>query len=329
MRSLVALLAALGALAGAAAHAETQPAGKAGGQAGEIGKPARARTTPPYRLIRILPETHQALLLDRNRGRHVLVDAGDALGGFEVIEVGGDHVVLARPGDAREFVLVAGEAAPTSRLADPYPIPAPAHPASPLLDPYPPGVLDPYGSEGVRETRAPVADVRETRAPAGQRASEAPPAIAGGPPVGAPPVAAPPAPAPAAPPGGAPPTPPAAPPAAAPPTPARPAGAPPPPTPVTVSRAELNAGLGDFARIGRDVTMSTSRAGVKLERVAPGSFFHTMGLRDGDLVKQVDGTPIRGLDDAARVYARLGKLTRLTVEVERAGAPVTLRYEIR
>ena len=53
-----------------------------------------------------------------------------------------------------------------------------------------------------------------------------------------------------------------------------------------------------------------------------------MGLRDGDLVKKVDGTAIKGLDDAAAVYARLGKAKKFSVELERDGAPLTLRYQI-
>lgn len=280
---LVASLLAL-ALAAAPARAETEKAPPPAEKSTATRSKAKV---PPYRLVRILPETGQALLLDRNRGRHVLVDVGEALGGYEVTEIGADHIVLARAGDAREFVLVAGEA-PTSRVVDPYPSlevdPAPA-PASPLLDPYPPGVLDPYGSEGVREVQA----------PPGQRGSELPP------PPPTPPVVV----------------------DIAPPKPEAP-----PPTSFTVTRGELEAGLSDFARIGREVQMSVTPGGVKLERVGKESFFHTMGLRAGDVVKKVDGTPIQGLDDAARVYARLRKAKKFTVEIERGGAPQTLRYQV-
>jgi type II secretory pathway component PulC len=257
-------------------------------------KPEKAKkaSLPPFRLVRILPETHQALLLDKTRGKHVLVDAGEEIGGYEVVEIDVDMVVLARPGDAREFVLVAGEATPTARLADPYAMPeaaapAPAAPTTKLLDPYA-GILDPYGSDGVQEVQA----------PPGQRASEEPPKP---PPKTTSPTKVE--------------------------TPA-PAAIEPPKTAFSVSRKELDAALSDFSKIGKQVTMSLVDGGVAMKRVAPDSFFHAMGLRDGDLVKKVDGTAIKSLDDAARVYARLGKAKRFEVTLDRAGEPVTLRYTI-
>jgi hypothetical protein len=281
MRRLLGLLVAMGALAASAGPALAEavdPPAKA--------KKAKAKL-PPYRLIRVLPETHQALLLDKKRGKHVVVDVGEEVGGYEVTEIDEEHVVLARGGDAREYVLVAGESTPTSRLTDPYPIPSPEAPASPLLDPYPADVLDPYGSEGTREVQA----------PSGQRASEEPL-----PPREEPKVA----------------------------EPSKPVEKPaePPQTSFSVHRKRLDAALSDFSRIEREVAMSIGSGGVRLDKVAKESFFHEMGLRDGDVVKKVDGTAIKGLDDAAAVYARLGKAKKFTVEIERAGAPLTLRYQI-
>lgn len=277
---LLGLLVALGALAASApALAETaDPPARS--------KKAKAKA-PPYRLVRILPETHQALLLDKKRGKHVVVDVGEEVGGYEVTEIDEEHVVLARGGEGREYVLVAGESSPTSRVVDPYPMPDPVSPLSALLDPYPPGVLDPYGSEGTREVQA----------PSGQRASEEPL-----PPREEPKVA----------------------------EPSKPVEKPaePPPTSFTVHRKRLDAALSDFSKIEREVAMSIAAGGVRLDKVSKESFFHEMGLRDGDLVEKVDGTSIKGLDDAAVVYARLGKAKKFTVEIERDGAPLTLRYQI-
>lgn len=280
MRRFFGLLVAMGALAAPAlpAHAEAAD------------PPAKAKKTkaklPPYRLIRVLPETHQALLLDKKRGKHVLVDVGEEVGGYEVTEIDEEHVVLARGGEAREYVLVAGESTPTSRVADPYPIPDPEVASSPLLDPYPAGVLDPYGGDGVREVEA----------PKGQRASDEPP-----PPRVEPKVA----------------------------EPSKPVVVEvAPETSFTVHRKRLDAALSDFSKIEREVTMSIAGGGIRLDKVAKESFFHEMGLREGDVVKKVDGTAIKGLDDAAVVYARLGKAKKFSVEIERAGAPLTLRYQI-
>jgi type II secretory pathway component PulC len=263
--------------------------------AAETAKPAaKQKKLPPYRLVRILPETNQALLLDKNRGKHVLVDVGDSIGAYQVLEIESDQVVLGKENDSREYVLVAGEATPTTRVADPYPMPDPVPTTTTvtLLDPYPAGVLDPYGSEGVREVQAP-ADQRA------EKKVEAPPPVKEEPkkeePKKVEEVA--------------------------------------PPAPViqtefTVVRKELNKALSDFGKIGKDLQMTVVDDGVSIDHVATDSFFFKMGLRDGDLVKKVDGKVIRGMDDAATIYARMGKMKKFTVEIVRAGAPLTLRYQI-
>lgn len=234
----------------------------------EAGDAARKSETPPYRLVRVIPETNQALLFDRDRATHVLVDAGNTIGGYDVIQIDADQVVLAKDGENREYVLVAGDtAAPSSRIVDPYPaLPAaaPTFTAAMLLDPYA-DVLDPYAAPD-------------------------------------------PAPAPVE---------------VEPPKPA-----PPRELDLEVSRAQLDAELGDFDAIAETVEMTVVDAGVELTEVAEGSFFHRMGLRTGDVVLSVDGTAIRGLDEAATVYTRLLKAPAFVVEVTRAGAPLTLRYEV-
>lgn len=284
------------------AHAEADTKAK---------KPRRA--APPYKVVRVLPETTQALLFDKKRGTHVLVGVGHQLPGWAVVEIEDDQVVLTRASDGREFVLVApGDAggagapgAPATKtpapVADPYADPAAPAPGA-LLDPYA-GVLDPYGSEGVREVRA----------PEGQRASDPPPPES---PKADKPKADPPK---------------ADKPKADPPKTDKPA-APPVEAPrdatISISRAELDAALGDFVKIGREVDMAVVAAGIELRRVAAASFFHRMGLRAGDLIKKVDGKVIKNLDDAAGVYARLGKASSFAVELVRAGTTITIRYQI-
>ena len=280
MRRLFGLLVAIAALA-----APARPAFSEAADAPAKSKKAKAKL-PPYRLIRVLPETHQALLLDKKRGKHVVVDVGEEVGGYEVMEIDEEHVVLSRGGDLREYVLVAGEAKPTERLADPYPMPDPVATVSGLLDPYA-DTLDPYGTEGAREVQA----------PNGQRASDEPAKPRPEPKVAEP-------------------------------TPVVEAPPEPPKTSFTVHRKQLDAGLSDFSRIEKEVTMSLASGGVRLDKVTKESFFFEMGLRNGDLVKKVDGTAIKGLDDAAAVYARLGKAKKFSVEIERGGAPLTLKYQI-
>jgi hypothetical protein len=42
----------------------------------------------------------------------------------------------------------------------------------------------------------------------------------------------------------------------------------------------------------------------------------------------VDGRPLRTLDDAAALYARLSRLAMLTVEIQRGSERITLRVPV-
>lgn len=314
-------------------------------------KPAKKRVgRVPFRVVKLLPETRQALVYDQDRRAHVLVAEGDQLGAFTIVEVDEDSLVVAREG--RELVLVVDPRAP--RLA--------ADTAPVTLDPYTlgvghgvggagggvggagdhvgsngtgvgvgvgvgigAGVIDPYGPHGAPPARGggpidPYAPepAREVLAPPSQRASL----------VGA---------------GVVDPYAPAAPveprvvqaPTAAKPLQATPApGSPSAPDAIraealTVKRSELESALGDFERLRKDVGFTALPRGIRLGKVASGSYFWKLGLRDGDIISAIDGKPLRTLDDAAAAYVRLGSAQKLAVDVERGGNRGTLRFVLK
>lgn len=103
-------------------------------------QPVTSRAKMPLRVVRILPESHQALLFDKNRGTHVLADVGGTVAGYEVVEIEDDEVTLYANG--REFVLAA-----------PADLPAPAPVSRPTRAPARPAVkadvpMDPYSEAG-------------------------------------------------------------------------------------------------------------------------------------------------------------------------------------
>jgi len=120
-------------------------------------QPVSSRSKMPLRVVRVLAESHQALLYDKIRGTHVLAEVGGTVGGYEVVEIAEDEVTLYANG--REFVL----AAPAD-LPAPRPTRAPARPAVKAelpLDPYSDagqnadgGPLDPYAETPVRSVSA-------------------------------------------------------------------------------------------------------------------------------------------------------------------------------
>ena len=137
---------------------------------------ATARSKLSLRVVKLMPESHQALLFDKNRGTHVLADVGSVIGTYTVMEIGADEVVLSSAG--RELVLPAPEVAPAPALA-PAPAPAavpakkapawadteaaaPADPYDLLAPPVPGGPDDPYAPD-VDQARTPPKPVTATR----------------------------------------------------------------------------------------------------------------------------------------------------------------------
>lgn len=289
-------------LAAGSARAEAEAPNVAAPQA----KPAKKKLgRVPFRVVKLLPETSQALVYDQDRRAHVLVAEGDTVGGFSIVEIDDEHLVVSREG--REVVLVTDPRAPQPAVGtvpdvtlDPY---AAAAPPTSGMTP-----IDPYAEPKPREVLAP-ASQRESLRGAGvvdpyalPRSGE--PVVVSAP-EKASPLKATPAP-----------------------------GSPLAPEPIradilTVKRSELESALADFARLGKDIGFTKLPRGVKLGTVASTSYFWKLGLRGGDVVTAIDGKPLRTLDDAASAYVRLGSAQKLAVEVERGNARGTLRFALK
>jgi S1-C subfamily serine protease len=102
-----------------------------------------------------------------------------------------------------------------------------------------------------------------------------------------------------------------------------------PPAAIVVPRAFLDRGLSDFAALDEQVTLTQlPQGGFRIAALRQGSFLERMGLRAGDIILRVDGRPLNGVDDASAAYAWVRVTDRFTVEVVRAGRPLTLRYVV-
>jgi membrane-associated protease RseP (regulator of RpoE activity) len=96
-----------------------------------------------------------------------------------------------------------------------------------------------------------------------------------------------------------------------------------------VARTELDAALADFAKTAGTFRATFTPDGLRFDSVAEGSLLAKVGLRKGDIVTYVDGKPLRSLDDAASLYARAGSMRATTIQVARDGKNVTLRVAIQ
>lgn len=314
-------------------------------------KPETPRVKVGLRVVKLLPESHQALLFDKQRGTHVLAEVGGRIDGYIVTDIDEDEVTLAGE-NGKEVVLAAPE--PGSR-SQPRRTEA-ARTAKPVKtapqDPYAEAAAadapaDPYGEAPVRSVPAPTViapgDGGVRVATAGERSDELPP------PPNAPAWVAPAGPtaspvigvaqpakkpvraaAPVAsfdPPGT--PAGPRAPAVAPAEPPVADAPAVPVLTPTVLSRSELNVALGDFNKLAGMIRGSFTPNGARLEIVAQGSVFAKAGLRPGDIVTAVDGKPLRSIDDAAELYVRASATRAANIQLIRAGEPMALRVLIQ
>ncbi len=85
--------------------ATTSPPASISPPAADAVRSDAARSKIPLRVVRVMPESRQALLFDRTRATHVLVEIGAKLDGYTVADIDDDSVTLVR--DGREVVLMA------------------------------------------------------------------------------------------------------------------------------------------------------------------------------------------------------------------------------
>jgi len=98
----------------------------------------------PLRVLRVLPDTDQALLFDRNTNKAVLAEVGEKVEGYDVREIDDDEVTLAAA-DGTTVLLAAPDLAWHRR---------PSH-AAPAKAPDGPQPIDPYADAPVRAAEAP------------------------------------------------------------------------------------------------------------------------------------------------------------------------------
>lgn len=69
--------------------------------------------------------------------------------------------------------------------------------------------------------------------------------------------------------------------------------------------------------------------GFRLTRIDPGSLYETVGLREGDLLKSINGRPVRDPADLKELPGILERDKKVEIKVERGTRRVTLRYAIK
>jgi general secretion pathway protein C len=69
--------------------------------------------------------------------------------------------------------------------------------------------------------------------------------------------------------------------------------------------------------------------GFQVANIRPRSFFDTMGLRNGDIIKSVNREPVDNPEKAFEAYQKFKKESQIEVVVLRNNKEVTLRYDVK
>lgn len=69
--------------------------------------------------------------------------------------------------------------------------------------------------------------------------------------------------------------------------------------------------------------------GFRLVNISPGSFYKTIGIQDGDVIKNINGVPISNPQTIMKIFTDIQNETQFEIKIERMGKEMTLRYYIR
>lgn len=102
---------------------------------------------------------------------------------------------------------------------------------------------------------------------------------------------------------------------------------------VSIDRKQINESLKNINNLMRQVRVRPyfeegKPGGILLSGIQRRSIFEKMGLKSGDIVKGVNGTPIRSVDDALKFYENLKSADSVQLQIKRRGEEKTIRYQI-
>lgn len=86
--------------------------------------------------------------------------------------------------------------------------------------------------------------------------------------------------------------------------------------------------LGQFAR-AEVVLRNGQPIGFRISGTTRGGIVRQLGLRDGDIVTNVAGRPMKSLDEVSRAASAVRGLAQVRVLIERDGVEIRKRYLVR
>ncbi len=93
----------------------------------------------------------------------------------------------------------------------------------------------------------------------------------------------------------------------------------------------LLSNQAEFMRIGRVIPHEVDgrTVGVKIYGIRRSSLLGRLGIQNGDMLRTINGFDLTQPDSVLEAYTRLQSADRLSMSIERRGAPVNMDYQIR
>lgn len=100
-----------------------------------------------------------------------------------------------------------------------------------------------------------------------------------------------------------------------------------------INRNYLNSYTTDMEKIWKNIAISEVKnanktEGFKIEKITKDSVFAKIGLKEGDIIKSINNTPLSSPAEAFKVYNNIGNIKYLNIEISRNNEIMEMSYEI-
>jgi len=98
----------------------------------------------------------------------------------------------------------------------------------------------------------------------------------------------------------------------------------------SINRSELNKLTSDFAGLARQARIVPVKGedGFKIYSIKRNSLYKKIGIKNGDIIKSINGIPLTSPDKAMEAYSRLRNANNISLELKRRGQRKSIDYSI-
>ncbi len=103
---------------------------------------------------------------------------------------------------------------------------------------------------------------------------------------------------------------------------------------IILSKAKIQSSIKSIDDLKRQIRVrplinNGESEGMLLYSIQPNSFFHTLGLQNGDVLKQVNGHAVTSFDDAFNIYQTMNDDASLKISLIRKGKEQLIMYQFK